>query len=94
MISLMHPLNRALSLLTFINDFYSHSGIMKISQAIAAQAALAMGANAVQINYTTVAGYFLQDDNSTNATTFDYVSLAEHQNLLLTDQNRQPPTSG
>jgi hypothetical protein len=26
------------------------------------------------IQYSTVTGYFLQDDNSTNATTFDYVS--------------------
>lgn len=25
------------------------------------------------IQYSTVTGYFLQDDNSTNATTFDYV---------------------
>lgn len=27
------------------------------------------------INYTTVTGYFLQDEPSTNATAFDYVSL-------------------
>lgn len=27
----------------------------------------------VYINYTSVPGYFLQDDPSTNATTFDYV---------------------
>lgn len=26
------------------------------------------------INYTTVTGYFLQDDPSTNATSFNYVS--------------------
>jgi hypothetical protein len=26
------------------------------------------------ITYSTVTGYFLQDKNSTNATTFDYVS--------------------
>ena len=28
----------------------------------------------VYIKYETVTGYFLQDDPSTNATTFDYVS--------------------
>jgi len=28
------------------------------------------------IQYSTVTGYFLQDINSTNATTFDYVSEA------------------
>ena len=27
------------------------------------------------INYTTVAGFFLQDDPTTNASTFDYVSV-------------------
>jgi hypothetical protein len=27
------------------------------------------------INYTTVTGYFLQDVSTTNASTFDYVSL-------------------
>lgn len=26
------------------------------------------------IEYSVVPGYFMQDDNSTNATTFDYVS--------------------
>lgn len=30
------------------------------------------------INYTTVTGYFLQDDPSTNATTFNYVRAFEH----------------
>lgn len=28
------------------------------------------------IQYTTVIGYFLQDDPATNASTFNYVSLA------------------
>jgi hypothetical protein len=28
------------------------------------------------INYTTVAGFFLQDEESTNPTGFDYVSFA------------------
>lgn len=35
----------------------------------------------VYVKYTTVTGYFLQDDPSTNATTFNYVSyslLAAH----------------
>lgn len=29
--------------------------------------------NTSHINYTTVTGFFLQDDPSTNASTFDYV---------------------
>lgn len=29
----------------------------------------------VYINYTTVTGYFLQDEASTNATTFNYVRV-------------------
>ena len=37
--------------------------------------ALAAPANNVFLNYTTVKGYFLQDDPATNPTGFDYVSL-------------------
>lgn len=35
------------------------------------------------IQYSTVPGYFLQDDNSTNATTFDYVSMRNFVKLRL-----------
>lgn len=36
--------------------------------------ALATATGPSYIEYSTVTGYFLQDLNSTNATTFDYVS--------------------
>lgn len=43
------------------------------------------------IQYSTVPGYFLQDDNSTNATTFDYVSksmlIVIQALIFLTDSN-------
>lgn len=39
---------------------------------------------ASHINYTTVTGYFLQDDDNTNATTFDYVSHTKQSNFQLT----------
>lgn len=32
------------------------------------------GSNSHYINYTTVTGFFLQDDSSTNPSSFDYVS--------------------
>lgn len=32
--------------------------------------------NSSHINYATVTGYFLQDDPSTNASTFDYVCFS------------------
>jgi hypothetical protein len=35
---------------------------------------LAASAHAASIKYTTVKGYFLQDESSTDASTFDYVS--------------------
>ena len=37
---------------------------------------LAASAHATSIKYTTVKGYFLQDESSTNPSTFDYVSTA------------------
>lgn len=45
---------------------------MKLST-IASVFGLAAFAKASYINYTTVTGYFLQDEASTNATTFVYV---------------------
>ncbi len=30
------------------------------------------------LNYTTVTGYFLQDNPTTNASTFDYVSIDDN----------------
>lgn len=36
------------------------------------------GSSSSYINYTSVAGYFLQDEPSTNASTFSYVSAAVH----------------
>ena len=36
--------------------------------------ACAIASQATIINFSTVPGYFLQDLNSTNATTFDFVS--------------------
>jgi len=53
---------------------------MKLFALAAAQAALAGTASASYINYTTVTGYFLQDNNATNATTFDYVSCSTVSN--------------
>lgn len=47
---------------------------MKFFTAAIVQAALAAVASATYINYTAITGYFLQDENNTNATTFDYVS--------------------
>lgn len=38
------------------------------------------------INYTTVTGYFLQDDASTNASTFDYVGAALQDALTYADR--------
>lgn len=38
---------------------------------------LANAADATYINYTTVTGYFLQDDASTSPSTFDYVIPSE-----------------
>lgn len=46
---------------------------MKFSTLISLAAAAATTASATYINYTTVTGYFLQDEASTNATTFVYV---------------------
>lgn len=43
------------------------------------QAALTTVADAAYINYTTVTGYFQQDDPITNATTFDYVSTTPRE---------------
>lgn len=42
-----------------------------VSSALAGSALA--GTAAGYLNYTTVTGYFLQDEASTNATTFDYV---------------------
>jgi hypothetical protein len=36
----------------------------------------AISSVAAYIQYSTVTGYFLQDNNATNATTFDYVSCS------------------
>lgn len=47
---------------------------MHIMNLLAIYAILTTAVCAKYIDYTTVAGYFLQDNNSTNATTFDYVS--------------------
>lgn len=33
------------------------------------------------INYTTVTGYFLQDDPKTNSSAFDYVSMVRFESL-------------
>ena len=55
--------------------------------AIAATGATAASLNvsgaAGYINYTTITGYFLQDEPTTNASTFNYVSiLAQPTNIL------------
>lgn len=49
---------------------------MKLSTLGSALVGLAV-AQASTINYSTVTGYFLQDEESTDATTFDYVSEAQ-----------------
>lgn len=36
---------------------------------------LAVSAHASTIKYTTVTGYFLQDETTTDASTFDYVCI-------------------
>lgn len=51
---------------------------MKLSTLGSALVGLAV-AQASTINYSTVTGYFLQDEESTDATTFDYVSEAQIQ---------------
>lgn len=40
----------------------------------AAALSLFASVDAAYINYTSVTGYFLQDESSTKASTFDYVS--------------------
>lgn len=40
--------------------------------------------NNVYINYTTIAGYFLQDEPSTNSTTFDFMTTNVRFLLSLT----------
>ena len=45
----------------------------------------------VNISYSTVSGYFLQDLASTNAATFDYVGSASHENSSLIDRNHRLP---
>lgn len=46
---------------------------MKFSTLVSLAAAAASTATAKYINYTTVTGYFLQDEASTNPSTFVYV---------------------
>lgn len=46
---------------------------MKFSTLISLAAAVASTASATYINYTTVTGYFLQDEASTDPSTFVYV---------------------
>lgn len=46
---------------------------MKFSTLVSLAAAAASTASATYINYTTVTGYFLQDEASTDASTFVYV---------------------
>jgi hypothetical protein len=55
---------------------------MRLSTLGSALVGLAV-AQASTINYTTVTGYFLQDEESTDPTTFDYVSDAQ----ILANQN-------
>lgn len=38
-------------------------------------AAVTISAGATSIDYSTVTGYFLQDENSTDPSTFDYVRV-------------------
>ncbi|GKZ18155.1 hypothetical protein AbraIFM66951_000328 [Aspergillus brasiliensis] len=47
---------------------------MKLSSVAPLAVALAATAQASYINYTTVTGYFLQDEESTDASTFDYTT--------------------
>lgn len=58
----------------FPNRLCGAGANMKLSIAALALAALAPVCSATYINYTTVTGYFLQDDPNTNATTFDYTT--------------------
>lgn len=55
---------------------------MRLSTLGSALVGLAV-AQASTINYTTVTGYFLQDEESTDPTTFDYVSDVQ----ILANQN-------
>lgn len=46
---------------------------MKVSALIQALLGLSTLGRAASIQYSTVTGYFLQDESSTDASTFDYV---------------------
>lgn len=46
---------------------------MKSFALVSALLGLAATAQASAVNYTTVKGYFLQDETSTDASSFDYV---------------------
>ena len=58
---------------------YGKSVLAAAAAASVAQAqSFSIGTNGTNgyINYTTVTGYFLQDDPATNVSAFDYVSFA------------------
>jgi hypothetical protein len=48
---------------------------MKISGFTSVALALVTLSEASYVNYTTVAGYFLQDEATTDPSTFDFVSV-------------------
>ena len=70
--------------------------------AIAATGATAASLNVTDsagyINYTTITGYFLQDEPTTNASTFSYVSSpasrAEVSKHMILTTSRPKATSG
>jgi hypothetical protein len=52
---------------------------MKLSVLSQALLGLTASAKASYIEYSTVTGYFLQDESSTDASTFDYVCISLRQ---------------
>lgn len=54
---------------------FSYSAAAAVVVAVLATAEAKFFGQPTYIKYSTVTGFFLQDDNSTNATTFNYVSF-------------------
>lgn len=55
-----------------------------VAALVSAQTLNITSTTASYINYTTVTGYFLQDEPTTNDTTFDYVSCSRSTRRLST----------
>lgn len=70
----------------FLETLALKSAYLRLSMRLSTLGSALVGlavAQASTINYTTVTGYFLQDEESTDPTTFDYVSDVQ----ILANQN-------